>query len=293
MEHCIKNEYLRISVAEDGAQLMAIEGRDGTQYLWQGDPAYWPDRALNLFPYVARLTEGAYYLDDKRYTMDIHGIAPYRRFAVTEHTETALELTLESDDKTRESYPREFAFRIRYALEGSTLAVTFLVENRDSRTMYFGLGGHPGFCVPLAPGKEFSDYRLRFSEPCQPRRLDFSQDCFVTGTDTAFPLESGTILPLKHSMFDNDAIVLKDMARQVTLETPGDAHAVTVSFPQMRYLGLWHWPKTDAPYICIEPWCSLPSTKDQVAVLEQQADLLHLEPGNIYRNTWTIQIHTP
>lgn len=293
MEHGIKNEYLRVSVAEDGAQLMSIEGKDGTQYLWQGDPAYWPDRALNLFPYVARLTEGAYYLDNQRYTMAIHGIAPYRRFAVTEHTETVLELSLESDDKTRESYPREFVFRIRYTLEESTLAVTFLVENRDNRTMYFGLGGHPGFCVPLAPGKKFSDYRLRFSEPCQPRQVDFSQDCFVTGTDTAFLLESGTILPLRHSLFDNDAIVLKNMARQVTLEAPGDAHAVTVSFPQMPYLGLWHWPKTDAPYLCIEPWCSLPSTKGQIAVLEQQADLLRLEPGKVYRNTWTIQIHTP
>jgi hypothetical protein len=35
----------------------------------------------------------------------------------------------------------------------------------------------------------------------------------------------------------------------------------------------------------------LPSTKDQIAVLEQQPDLLSLEPGTVLKNTWTIQIH--
>lgn len=46
-----------------GAQLLSIRASDGTECLWQGDPAYWSDRAPNLFPYVARLTEGKYYLD--------------------------------------------------------------------------------------------------------------------------------------------------------------------------------------------------------------------------------------
>lgn len=293
MEHTIENAFLRVSVAEAGGQLMSIRGADGTEYLWQGDPAYWSDRALNLFPYVARLTEGAYFLDGKRYTMDIHGLAPYRDFSVTEHRADTLELTLESDEETLLHYPRRFAFRIRYVLEGSILAVTYVVENRDESTMYFGLGGHPGFHVPLEEGKTFQDYRLRFGAACQPRRVDFSEDCFLLGSDSPFPLEENTTLPLTHSLFDQDAIVLKDMARQVTLETAGEGHAITVSFPQMAYLGLWHWPKTDAPYLCIEPWCSLPSTKGQVAVLEQQPDLISLEPGKTYQNTWTIHIHTP
>lgn len=293
MEHTIDNGQLRVTVAEQGAQLISIRGADGTEYLWQGDPAYWPDRALNLFPYVARLTEGSYFLDGQKYAMDIHGLAPYRSFSVTKQEETLLELTLESDEETLRHYPRKFLFRIRYRLEGSTLAVSYVVENRDEKPMYFGLGGHPGFNVPLAEGKSFQDYRLRFGEDCQPRRVDFSEDCFLLGSDSPFPLEENTTLPLKHDLFDQDAIVLKDMTREVTLETDGDDHAITVSFPQMPYLGLWHWPKTDAPYLCIEPWCSLPSTKGKIAVLEQQPDLIPLEPGKTYQNTWTIHIHTP
>lgn len=293
MLHTIQNPFLTVTVSEDGAQLQSIRGRDGTEYLWQGDPAYWSDRALNLFPYVARLTEGSYRLDGELHRMNIHGIAPYRRFAAKKQGEDALVFALASDEETLAAYPRKFVFRIYYTLRDNALNMTFEVENRDEKVLYFGLGGHPGFNVPLVPGKTFGDYRLRFGEACQPLRVGFTEDCFLNGREESFPLEDDRILPLKHDLFDDDAIVLKNMARQITLETEGDPHAVTVTFPQMGYLGLWHCPKTDAPYVCIEPWCSLPSAKGKIAVFEEQEDLLSLAPGEIYRNHWSILIHTP
>lgn len=293
MVHTIKNDFLTVSVAEEGAQLQSILGRDGTEYLWQGDAAYWPDRALNIFPYVARLTQGSYYLDGQLHQMAIHGIAPYRRFRLAERRDDALVLELTADQDTLAQYPRDFRFRIHYLLNGSTLEVVFEVENRDEKPMYFGLGGHPGFNVPLVPGKSFSDYRLRFAEPCRPQRVGFTAACFLSGANTDYPLEEDRFLPLRHDLFDDDAVVLRNVFRQVTLEAPGDSHAVTVTFPQMPYLGIWHMPKTDAPYVCLEPWCSLPSTQDQIAVLEEQADLISLAPGAAYRNQWSIAIHQP
>lgn len=55
--HRIGNEFLTVTASEQGAELWSLKGRDGTEYLWQGDRTYWTDRAPNLFPYVARLTE--------------------------------------------------------------------------------------------------------------------------------------------------------------------------------------------------------------------------------------------
>lgn len=290
LTHTIHNEYLSVTVSKQGAQLQSILGADGTEYLWQGDSKYWSDRALNLFPYVARMTRGSYYLDGTLHHMDIHGIAPYRRFSRVEQGRSSLTLELASDGWTRAIYPREFTFRVRYSLVGKTLFINYEVENWDKRTMYFGLGGHPGFNVPLTPGKRFSDYRLHFGRNCQPRRIGFTEDCLLNGTEEPFALEGDRFLPLSHALFDWDAIVLKDMDRQVTLETVGDPHAVTVTFPRMDYLGIWHMPKTDAPYVCIEPWCSLPSTKDKIPVLEEQPDLISLASGETYRNQWSIQI---
>ena len=290
MIHTIQNEFLTVSAAEKGAELMSIRGADGTEYLWQGDSKYWSDRALNIFPYVARLNGGKYYMDGQLHQMAIHGIAPYRRFTVTENDGKRMVFRLCSDEKTLAEYPREFVFSIVYALQGKTLTVSFLCENRDEKTMYFGLGGHPGFNVPLAPGKKFEDYRLRFAEKCEPYRVGFNADCFVTHEDVPFRLENGTDISLRHDLFDDDAIVLRDMAREVTLECGGDGHAVTVKYPGMQYLGIWHWPKTDAPYICIEPWCSLPADAGKITVFEEQSDLIALEPGKTYENHWTISI---
>ena len=118
MIHTIQNEFLTVSAAEKGAELMRILGADGTEYLWQGDAKYWSDRALNIFPYVARLNEGKYYLDGRLHEMAIHGIAPYRCFTVTENDGKRMVFELRSDEKTYAEYPRSFVFRIDYALEG-------------------------------------------------------------------------------------------------------------------------------------------------------------------------------
>lgn len=290
MLYTIENDRLTVTASSLGAQLWSIRAGDGTEYLWQGDPVYWGDRALTLFPYVARLWQGCYEMDGETHSLPIHGFAPTSEFALAEKTDTRMVLVLESNAETYAQYPRRFAFRVIYALEGNALSVAYEVENRDTRTMYFGLGGHPGFSVPLEKGLRFEDYRLRFGTACAPVRVGFSADCFVNGEDAPFPLEDGCVLPLAHSLFDDDAIVLRDMAREVTLEAPGRLRSVTVSFPDMPYLGIWHRPKTDAPYVCIEPWRSLPARRGETAVLERQADLVHLAPGERYVNRWRIAV---
>ena len=290
MLHTIQNECLSVTVDELGAQLWSIRTTDGTEVLWQGDARYWADRALTIFPYVARLWQGQYEMDGQTYRMPIHGFAPGSVFATAEKTDTKLALVLTDSEETLAQYPRRFALRMIYALEGDMLSVTHEVENRDERSMYFGLGGHPGFNVPLEAGRAFEDYRLRFGKKCKPVRVGFSPDCFVNGEDTPFALEEGCILPLAHDLFDSDAIVLAGMSREVTLEAPGSRRSVTVAYPDMPYLGIWHWPKTDAPYVCIEPWASLPARHGQRTVFEQQEDLIRLEPGKTYRSRWTVQI---
>ncbi|MBP3656073.1 MAG: aldose 1-epimerase family protein [Clostridia bacterium] len=291
MLHGIDNGILHVTVSETGAELQSIRTADGTEYLWQGDPAYWGDRALNLFPYVARLWQGCYEMDGQRYEMPIHGLAPYSRFTLAGRTESSLTLELRSSGETYAQYPRQFVFRVVYSLHGNCLKTVYQAENLDTRTMYFGLGGHPGFNVPLEAGRSFEAYRLRFGTDCGAVRVGFSEDCYVNGEDADFPLEGGCILPLRHDLFDNDAIVLRDMARSVTLEAPGSARAVTVTYPDMPYLGIWNMPHTDAPYVCIEPWLSLPSRRGEVTVFEKKEDLIRLAPGAVYENAWTIEIH--
>ena len=55
--------------------------------------------------------------------------------------------------------------------------------------MYFGVGGHPGFQVPIEQDLSFEDYFIEFAKGTDIKRVGMSEDCFVTGDEEAFPLE--------------------------------------------------------------------------------------------------------
>ena len=290
MLYTIQNSQLCVTIDSLGAQLMSITAADGTEYLWGGDEAYWRNRAPNLFPYVGRLTEGRCTYGGKSYEMTRHGFANRTQFSALESGADHITLHMEDSGETRAVYPFAFAFDLVYALSGNTLSVTYRVTNRDGKEMYFGLGAHPGFRVPLEPGKAFTDYRLTFAQPCQPWQVLMSDDYLINGQEAPYPLEGGRSMPLRHDLFDHDAIILKNMDRTVTLSAGEGSRGVTVSYPRMRYLGVWHKPESDAPYVCLEPWLSLPSRHGVVEDLSQQNDLMALCPGETYENRWTVTI---
>lgn len=286
----IKNAELTVVLNSVGAVLHSIQ-KDGTEYLWQGDPNYWARRDVNLFPYVGRLYDGKYLLDGKTYPMTIHGFCIGTEFAVTQQAEDTIRFTLTDNEKTFEMYPFHFAFHVEYRLEGSTIVKTCTVENRDTRQMYFGIGGHPGFMVPLDQQGSFTDWKLVFEKPCQPVRMDLDQTNYLlAGTSSPFPLENGTTISLEHSLFDLDAVVLADVCRTVTLCSSKSQRSVTVSYPDYPFVGFWHAPRKDAPYVCIEPWVSLPSHSAYMEDLSTQAHLIHLPGGETYRNRMTITL---
>jgi galactose mutarotase-like enzyme len=290
MEYTISNEFLTVTVQDLGAELQSVKSADGTEYLWQADPAVWNGKAPNIFPYVARLTEGKYTLGGQTYEMKIHGIVRYFVLEVEQQEKDAITFRLDSNETIKQQYPYDFTYRITYRLEKNVLVTTSSVENHGSQRMSFGLGGHPGFNVPLEEGLTFTDYYLEFSHPTHPTRVMFTEDCHLNGEETAYPLEGDTRLPLHHDLFDHDAIVLKHADRQVKLASDKGSRSVTVSYPDFMYIGFWHMPKKEAPYVCIEPWSSLPSRSGVIEDFDQQADLIRLDSGKTYTNTWTIEI---
>lgn len=290
MDYTISSGCLTVTVCDFGAELQSVKGADGTEYLWQGDPAFWQDRAPNIFPYVARMTDGRCTVNGDLYEMQIHGLVKYRTLRVEEQAEDCIVFCLDSDGETRARYPYEFTYRITYALRGNLLTVTSSVENRGAERMYFGLGGHPGFRVPLEEGLAFEDYYLRFSQPSHPSRVIFTDDCFVAGREVPYPLVEDRKLPLRHSLFDRDAIVLKHAAREVCIMSDRGMHSITVSYPDFPYIGFWHSPGCAAPYVCVEPWSSLPSRDGIIEELSQQSDLIGLDAGKEYSARWSIRL---
>ncbi len=291
MIYTIENDCIRVEISDLGAELQSIKSKsDGTEYLWQGDKTYWSGRAYNLFPICGRLTEGKYTFEGKTYEMNLHGFARKTVFEVAEQGADHIAFHLAADEISRAQYPFEFDLKLCYQLEGSGVRTTFLVSNKGSETMIFAVGGHPGFNVPLCEGEAFEDYYLEFDCEKPARAITMSPTCYTTRASTPFALEGGKILALRHDLFDNDAIVLEKMCKAITLKSKKSDKSVRLEYPDMNYLGLWHAPKTQAPYVCIEPWYSVPAYDGEIDELETKRDMIHLGDGESYENSYLISI---
>ena len=311
MIYTLRNSEMEVQVSSKGGELVSMKDADQTEYIWIGDATYWKRHAPQLFPCIGRLTNNQYRMDGALHEMGQHGFL--RDYELTKveseeqagaetvrdaagqagaeaETVTSLHLQLQSDTSTRQLYDRDWTVDIFYSLCGKTLSVRFQVRNCDTRTMRFGYGIHPGFNVPLNPALRFEDYRLDFHEVSTPKQMELTERYTISGDMHDYALAEGRYLPLQHSLFDHDAIILKDMPHTVTLGSQKDEKKVTVTFPDMPYLGIWHAPETDAPFVCIEPWSSLPSTDGVIDEFETKPDFITVEPEETYTNSWSISI---
>ena len=292
MNYTISNDQIEVTVSDVGAELMSIKSlKDGTEFLWQGDPAFWAGRAYNLFPICGRLAEGKYTFRGETYEMNLHGFVRKSTLDATVLARDKIDFGLRSDERTKAMYPFDFEYHICYSLVGSTVKMEISVINHTDSTMPFALGGHPGFNVPLAGAGAFEDWRLEFCPECEPVHVVFSDACLTTEERKTFPLEDGKILRLRHDLFDHDAVVLAGTSHRVSLKSDLSPHSVTVEVPDaMKYLGIWHAPKKEAPYVCIEPWTSLPAYDGRVDDLETKEDMFELSPLASYELIWTITV---
>ena len=291
MEYTISNDKISLTASSLGGEPKALKGADGTDYLWRGAKEYWPASAPHLFPFIGRLYEERYLYEGESYPLAIHGFLKDSSMELVSQGDNSLVFKLDADETTKRQYPFDFRLYIRYELSSSTVAVTFEVQNLGGKAMPFAIGGHPGFNVPLTKGLRFEDYYLEFSEEAAPKRTESTPSNLLNGNFLDYPLKKGRIIELRHALFDDDAIILKDMARRVTLKSDGDSRAVTVDYPGFKYIGFWHTVRSEAPFVCIEPWTALQGYENTVQKIDENDDMIVLKPGEEYKNEWSITIH--
>ena len=149
----IENDCLKVGINTVGAVMFSLQDSAGKEYLWQGDEAVWKNQDVEIFPYIARLTEGKYTFRGKTYSMGRHGILVGRELQVADQKKDRLTLRLRSDDDTRRSYPFEFVYEITFLLVDNHLKVQYHIQNLCDTPMYFAVGGHyqPNYHIIYLP----------------------------------------------------------------------------------------------------------------------------------------------
>lgn len=290
MLYTIENECLRVTISDVGAQMMSVRTRrDGHEYLWQADPAYWTGRAYNLFPTVGRMYKGEYEYRGEVYRMPLHGLIRKSPMQARIVGKNSVSFTHTENETTMKAYPFRFCYKIVYTLAGNHIGMRVLVRNTDCKTIHFGVGGHPGFFVPMEEGLAFEDYYVYFEDAGEIRHSLMSDDVLYTGESPLYPLPDNR-LALRHSLFPVDALVLEGTGGKAAIQTDKGSRRVILSYPDMNYLGIWHKGGTDAPFICLEPWSILPASAGKRDDFETKPDMTHLPAGETYENYMDLEI---
>ena len=285
----LENDYLRVSIQPKGAELTSIFHKpSGIEHLWQADPTVWGWHAPNLFPVVGGCLNNQLLINGKTYPIERHGFARQSLFETTESSTTHAVFTLRPSEETRKHFPYEFEFQVIYEIEESRLTITYRVVNLDEQTMYFSVGAHPAFAVPFGSSEAYEDYYIEFeqAEPLKTHML--SAAGYFTG-ETKPVLTNGNQLALTKHLFDNDALVFKNLAsRRATIRSYAHTHAVTVDYPAFPYLGIW--AKPGAPFVCIEPWLGCADSEGQPKPIQEKEAVQHIDADKVFETSFSIEI---
>ena len=278
----IKNERLTVEIAEYGAELQRVTGKNG-EYLWHGDPAWWGGRAPILFPAVGWMPDRKFTFEGKTYEFPKHGFARTSTFAVEAVDENKAVLLLTDSDETRAIYPFPFELRVTYEVVGDTLAVTHRVSNTGATPLYMAIGAHEAYACP--EGIEAYDIVLP-----EPRTLDshLVEDAVIVDK-TVRMLTNGTVLPLKNEYFEVDALVFKHPEiSNLTLRNRQTGRGVLVEIGDAPYLLVWTVP--NAPFVCIEPWWGIAHCEGDDPDITRKQGIRTVAAGESFERTHRITV---
>jgi len=288
--YIIQSDILCVKIDSVGAELASIYcKRADKEHLWHGDPAWWQGRAPILFPVVGRMKDGSYSYGGKSYNMPIHGFARSAEFAVASATDSKIVLECSDNADTRKLYPFAFLLQVTFELAANSLSITYRVVNRGDDTMYFSIGSHEAYRCPHEDGESFDDYYLEFADDG-----DYISETVTAagllGGETYDVIKGGRIIPLKHDLFANDALVFKNVpSSRIFLKSRKSGTVLEVDYQDAPNLGIW--TMVGAPFICIEPWYGLPDYAEHDGKIENKTDIITLEAFGEFAWTHVITIH--
>lgn len=279
----IKNDTLTCGISEIGAEIKTLK-KNGEEYMWSGDPAYWAKTAPVLFPTIGATKDRMYVYDGKTYEMKAHGFLIGKEFIIEEQTESSVTMLFKDTEETLAVYPFKFEFRAVFTVTGSSLKVEYKVKNLSDRDMYFSVGGHEAYATP--GGVEDYDIIFPYNEDLNTILIEgplVTDETLNVGKNTNF-------LPIYEKYFELDTIFFRNLkSKEVTVKNRKTERSIRVEYPDCDYIAFWHEPGAD--FLCIEPWSALPDHVNNTEHdLRKREGISTLSPDGEYANTHIITI---
>jgi galactose mutarotase-like enzyme len=253
MRHTITSPTLAFELDTVGAEQCALRFRnESLDYFgrWRSPET---SHAVVCFPLLGNVPGGRYLYQDREFEMGQHGFAQGMDFEVAELGESHVVLELRDSAETRAMYPFAFRFRVRYALEASTLVTEYEVANPGGDDLLYSVGAHPFFSCPIDDerGLSLSDHWLEFdvAEGAGAVARTFGPPDVLAA---AFS-DDGRRLSLADELFVDGAFCLSSPPSQrVRLRGRDSARSVEMDLGSAPYLQVWTRP--GEKFVCLEPF---------------------------------------
>lgn len=286
----LKNDILTVEVNTFGAELQSIR-KGETEYLWQGDPAYWGRRSPVLFPIVGSVWEKKYRVDGKEYELGQHGFARDMEFELVSSSESEVRYRLVSSEQTKAKYPYDFVLEIAYRLHGNKLDVVWEVCNPSDKEMYFQIGAHPAFNYPDYSSENSGRGSLTFdkAEGLECIRIK-EKGCVDAQTKWPLEMQCGRVKIEKDTFDVLDTIMLQDsQISKINMFKEDGSAWLSMTF-DAPVVGIWSPPGKNAPFICLEPWYGRCDSAGYEGEYKDKDWMNRLAPGEKFETVYTIEI---
>ncbi|OEK08127.1 aldose epimerase [Flavivirga aquatica] len=290
--YTLQNDKLKIVVKKTGAELCKIKAVKNTaSFMWHADHAIWGSYSPNLFPIIGALKKGTYFYEGQEYILPKHGFVRRNDHIILhEQTKNSLTFKLTSNEDLLKIYPFMFEFYITYKLHDTIIEVIYTVKNIDNKTMYFSVGGHPAFKCPLYENENYEDYILEFEHVEHSKTHLINMDNQLVSSKEKVIFNTSNQIPLKHELFNNDALIFKDLkSKKVTLKSNKHGAILSVRFNDFPYLGIWAKPNGD--YVCIEPWLGIADSEITNQNIKEKEGIISLYASKTFVASYNIEIH--
>ena len=292
--HTLENEFLKVSVADAGAELSSvIDKESGLERVHDANPEVWNRHAPILFPFVGKVVGGVYRIGNEEYEMKTqHGFARDMEFECVKKGEDFVTHRLLPTENTRKCYPFEFELLVTHRLDKENprlLHVEWEVKNQGDTTMYYFIGGHPGFTTVETDPLAKEDYYLEFPgcESIEYFGINM-ESTFATPQDTkTAALENGFL------KFNDDVYITLLFDRQkfdkVRICRPDKTPYVTMNCKGFTSYGIW--AKKNGNFICLEPWAGRTDDHGFTGTVDEKIGVNMLEAGESKVTHHSIEFH--
>lgn len=286
----LKKGNLRAVAQTLGGELVSLQDREGLEYVWQGDPAFWSGQNPVLFPIVGSLKDGTVDIGGHTYEMGRHGFARGMEFTPAAQGEDFITLELRENAQTLARYPYPFSLRVTHQLLNDGFSTTFTVENTGAAPMPFCIGAHTAIRCPLRPGEQFEDYALFFDVSEQADSHLLSPEGIIRHGCMEPMLTEDRRITLDYNVFARLDTIIFSMLRSgnVSLIHHETGRGILLDFHQFPMVAFW--TKPGAPFLCLEPWQGCAAWDNESGKFEDKPFCTVLDPGKEKDLTYAFHI---